>query len=292
MNSTAQTVAVYIVTWRRHQMLKRAIASVLAQTHGDLLLKIVNDDPDDAEVSRIIESFEDCRATLFTPVEKRGATQNFNLVFQEREAPFSALLEDDNWWEPTFLESQLAVLQRYQDAPVVVGNERIWKELPNDEWEDTGRIIWSFDDVRTHEVTLESLCGGAKLCNSSILVRTAGAAKLQTPDFIPVDVTEHYRERLLPETFPLNGQPLTNYAETIATARGTGRQWGLHQVALIASIFIALPTKASRKKLARSLWREVSSPTSPRATALVAAGFAFDEARALVYSAPPARADC
>lgn len=286
MGNSKQTVAVYVVTYRRHDMLKRSIGSVLQQTHKEIVLKVVNDDPADQEVARIVDEFGDPRAQLFTPLEKRGATKNFNLAFNERDAPFSALLEDDNWWEPTFLESQLAVLSRYPEAPIVVGNERIWKELPNDQWEDTGRTIWSFGDVRAHEVTLESLCGGAKLCNSSMLMRTARAAGLETPDFIPVDVTEHYRERLMPKTFPLNGKPLTNYAETIATARGKGRLWSLHQIALIGSIFIALPTKSGRAALARSLWRQVASPTSPRATTLVATGLAFVEAHALVFSAP------
>jgi hypothetical protein len=287
MSQADQTVAVYIVTYRRHDMLKRSIDSVLRQTHKNIVLNVVNDDPDDQDVGWIVDSFSDTRAKLFLPMEKRGATANFNLVFKECEAPFSALLEDDNWWEPTFLESQLAVLEQFPNAPIVVGNEHIWKELPNNQWESTGRTIWSFDDVRMHEVTLESLCGGAKLCNSSMLVRTAQAAKLQTPDFIPVDVTEHYRERLMPTMFPLNGAPLTNFAETITTARGTGRLWGLQQVALIASIFVALPTMVGRTALARSLWREVDSPMSPRATTLVGAGLAFTEARALVSSAPP-----
>ena len=171
---------------------------------------------------------------------------------------------------------------------MVVGNERIWKEHPGGVWQDTARTIWPFKEVRLHEITLESLCGSAKLCNSSMLVRTTGADRLMTPNFIPVDVTEHYRERLMPRMFPLNGEPLTNYAETIATARGNGRQWGLHQAALIGSVFAALPNAASRTALARSLWRSVNSPVSPRAATLVSVGLALEEARALVFTAPAA----
>jgi glycosyltransferase involved in cell wall biosynthesis len=269
-------------------MLKRAIKSVLAQTHAQLRLKVVNDDPTDQAVAQIVDAFRDPRATLFHPVQKRGATRSFNLVFQERDASFSALLEDDNWWEPTFLESQLRVLEDHPDSPIVVGNERIWKELPQDQWQDTGTTIWPFHDVRMHEMTLESLCGGSKLCNSSMLVRTSMAAQLLTPDFIPVDVTEHYRERLMPMRFPLNGEALTNYAETLSTARGGGDTWGRHQTALIGSVFIALGDQAKRKALARSLWRAAMSPLSPRATTLVFVGLAISEARALLGAAPPA----
>jgi glycosyltransferase involved in cell wall biosynthesis len=288
MNAARPTIAVYIVTYRRHQMLKRAIKSVLAQTHSQLCLRVVNDDPADEAVGEIVDSFHNPRVTLFHPVEKRGATRNFNLVFQERDAPFSALLEDDNWWEPTFLESQLRVLESHSDSPIVVGNERIWEELPQNQWQDTGRTIWPFQDVRTHEVTLESLCGGSTLCNSSMLVRTSMAAHLLTPDFIPADVTEHYRERLMPMRFPLNGEALTNYAKTLSSARRSDETWGRHQTALIGSIFIALGGRAKREALARSLWRGAVSPLSPRATTLVSVGLALSEARPLLGAAPTA----
>jgi glycosyltransferase involved in cell wall biosynthesis len=39
------SVTVIIVTWRRHEMLRRAIRSALDQTHRDLSILVVNDDP-------------------------------------------------------------------------------------------------------------------------------------------------------------------------------------------------------------------------------------------------------
>jgi glycosyltransferase involved in cell wall biosynthesis len=279
-------VAVYVVTYRRHHMLKRAIQSVLQQTHSNLVLHVVNDDPADQEVDSIVAECADPRAQIFRPVEKRGATCNFNLVFQEQMAAYSALLEDDNWWEPTFLERQLAVLDAYPGAPMVVGNERIWKELPGGVWQDTGKTIWPFRVVSLYRPTLEDLCGGAKLCNSSLLVRTARDVSLLTPENIPVDVTEHFRERLMPSAFPLNGEPLVNFAQTIGTARDQGRIWGLYQIALIGSAFVALADATARHRLAKALWRASDSPTSPRASTLVSTGIAISEARALISCAP------
>jgi glycosyltransferase involved in cell wall biosynthesis len=282
----AESVAVYVVTYRRPWMLRRAIRSVLEQTHRDIALYVVNDDPTDVETNGIVHEFDDPRVSLYQPVKKRGATCNFNLVFREQAADFSALLEDDNWWEPTFLERQLNILRAYPLAPIVVSNERIWKELPNDQWQDTGYVIWPFGDVRLFRPTLETLCTGATLRNSSLVVRTALPSPLLTPDDIPVDVTELFRERLIVTSFPLNGEPLVNYAKTLITARDDGRVWGRYQLALIGSTFKALVGEPARRKLARALWRSTTSPTSPRANTLVQTGLAIKEARALLALAP------
>jgi glycosyltransferase involved in cell wall biosynthesis len=279
-------VAVYIVTYRRHEMLRRSIASVLAQTHRNLTVKIINDDPADGAIPQIIESTNDLRVKLFQPQKRRGATANFNLVFQETAASYTALLEDDNWWEPNFLERQIGVLKAYPLAPLVVSNERIWKEMPGSDWKDTGRTIWPFRDVRMHEATLPGICGSTVVANSSMLVRSKHAAAFITPNDIPTDVTEHFRERLMPSRFPLNGEVLVNFAETMRTARGDGLRWGLYQIALIGSVFIALRDEQARRRLAQDLWRTLPSPTSPRATTLVATGLGIVEARELLLTAP------
>jgi len=266
-------------------MLRRSIESVLRQTHRNLTLQVVNDDPEDHAVEEIVASFADDRAAMYRPIRKRGATANFNLVYQQTEADFSALLEDDNWWEPRFLESQIEIMAQHPTAPVVVGNERVWKENPDGSWTDTGQTIWPFGDVRLHSATLASLCGSAVICNSSMLIRTDRSRTLLTPDTIPVDVTEHFRERLLPAEIPLNGAPLVNYAETLATARDSEKLWGQYQIVLIGSVFAAL-AHAQRRKLAQGLWREVTSASSPRAMTLIFAGIAVAEARELVRQAP------
>lgn len=280
------TVAVFVVTYRRHVMLRRALASVLAQSHRDIVVKVVNDDPEDGEVARIVAEQGDARVTLYQPLMKRGATRNFNLMFEEEGVPFVSLLEDDNWWEPTFLEEMLAALIG-SPHNLIVGNERIWRELPDGAWEDTGRTIFNFSEVRVSRLRIEDICGSARLCNSAMLVRVRVGHDLRTPDTIPVDVTEHFRERLLDKEALLMGRPLVNYAETLATARSTrGDQWGALQYILIGSVFAALREPSARAELAQRLWSECPSPTSPRAVSLVGAGLAIAEARALLVAAP------
>jgi hypothetical protein len=287
MTDTMPIVAVYLVTYRRHAMLRRSLASVLAQTHRNLRVHVVNDDPEDAEVGDIVAAAADPRAALFEPVVKRGAPGSFGLVFEETAADYTALLEDDNWLEPEFLESQVAVLELRPQAIAVVGNERIWREDPDGGWTDTGRTIRPFSDLREHRYSLESLCGSATYCNSSALIRVRRNDSMAVPSSIPVDVTEHFRDRTMLDTILLNGAPLTNYAETINTARDTtGQRWSHYQQVLTGSCFAALQSPKARKELARTLWQQIDRPTSPQAVGLVLAGLATPQARALLWQAP------
>lgn len=286
MQSSKQTVVVYLVTFRRHAMLRRALLSVVRQTHRDLRVRVVNDDPNDCAVQDIIEDVADDRVSLFEPLEKRGATINFNLMFSDGDADFVSLLEDDNWWEPGFLETMLAIFQSHPQAEICVGNERIWKEQVDGTWTDTGVTVWQHRNLHIHEHKLADLCGSSLLCNSAMLVRNVEASRFRTPDTIPVDVTEHFRERLFNGEFLLNGAVLVNYAETLSTARSSqDGTWGLYQPLLIGSTFAALAPQA-RKRFAAGLWSSTSGTTSPRAVTLVMTGIHVREARSLLWSAP------
>lgn len=284
--SSEPLIAVYLVTYRRHGMLRRSLKSALDQTYRNIVVRVVNDDPSDTLVNAIVEEAQDPRACLFKPLEKRGGTRNFNLMLREKEASYVSLLEDDNWWEPAFLDSMYGALQKHPEFPVVVGNELIWRELPGDQWKCTDQTIWSFRDIRPYIYTLESICGSAKICNSSMLFRLPDASGFLTPESIPVDVTEHFRERLLPTAILLNGAPLVNYAETLQTARKKGGEWSMFQYILVGSAFRALQDEPKRIRLAKSLWSECPSATCPRAVTLVSTGFAISEARPLIKYAP------
>jgi hypothetical protein len=281
-------IHVYLITYRRPLLLRRALDSILAQTYKKFLVKIINDDPDDLQVAEAISRVHDQRVSLFTPVRKRGATANFNIAFTDRTAPFVSVLEDDNWWEPEFLEVMHEALLRYPQARAAICNELIWKEMNDGSWLNTGGTIWNQEGVHLHDYSLEQIAGSAKICNSSMLLRTDTALRLETPRTIPVDVTEHFRERVLDGPVVLFGKPLVNYAETIQTARSVaGSKWGTFQCLLIGSIFIALNDVQKRTEFAKKLWDLCSSSTSPRAVTLVMTGLYIGEARPLLTLARP-----
>lgn len=79
--SDAPTVSVLIATFNRAEMLKRAIASILAQTYTDYEIIIVSDGSND-NTSEIVESFHDCRVHLIQHSENLGyaAARNTGLI--------------------------------------------------------------------------------------------------------------------------------------------------------------------------------------------------------------------
>ncbi len=238
----------------------------------------MNDDPSDSSVCRIIEVLNDQRIQLFKPVDHRGAAANFNLAFAECHCEFSAILEDDNWWEPEFLAAMLEALRLNPTCAMAVGNETIWREQADGQWLETGATVWpetkGFSEWST---PFDFACGSAKLCNSSMVFRTIHSSSWQTPDDIPVDVTEHFRERCVPQPVLLVHEPLVNYAETLATNRSVkGTTWSDYQCLLIGSCFYLL-TPALRHEYARSIWKKVGGNPSPRATLMLLAALAVPE---------------
>jgi Glycosyl transferase family 2 len=274
-------VAIYVVTYRRPHLLRRALGSLLTQTFGDWVAHVINDDPSDERVHSLIRDLDDPRISLFEPGKRRGGAANFNLAFQERACEFGSILEDDNWWEPGFLESMLAALRSQLEIEIACGNERIYREQPDGQWTDTGSIIWPDCQDAFYSTDIETACGSAKLCNSALLFRTRRSHAWRTPDDLPIDVTEHFRERVLPQPIRLVGAPLVNYGETMVTNRRTGGTlWADYQCLLIGSCFASTPPRL-REQLACRLWTAVTDRRSPRATGFLMTALAFPEARVL-----------
>ncbi len=249
-------VRIYVITYRRPHLLERALRSLLAQTHRDWIATVLNDDPADARVAALLGQLGDPRLTLEHPAVHRGGTGNFNYAFRAVAEPFASVLEDDNWWEPGFLAAMLDALARHPAVELACGNERIWRERAGNEWSDTGRTIWpATGGEELFGWQALDKCGGARLCNSSLVFLTAHATKWRTPADIPIEVTEHFRERAVPHPFLLVNAPLVNYAETLSTHRTQGTAiWGGYQTLLVGSVFTLAPAP-TRPALARALWQ-------------------------------------
>src|SRR5437763_1484594 len=103
-------VRVYVVTYRRPRLLERALRNLIQQTQPSWIAEVLNDDPQDAQVAQLIQSLGDSRINLSPQIRHRGATGNFNYAFQSVAEPYGSILEDDNWWEPQYLQTMLNAL--------------------------------------------------------------------------------------------------------------------------------------------------------------------------------------
>ena len=275
------TVRVNLITFRRAELLPRAVESLLRQTFTDWVCEIQNGDPADPFPARLLAELGDPRFTLYTPVHRTGPVEAFNLAHAPAVEPYQSILEDDNWWEPEFLEVMLAELGRQPAASLAWANMRVWRELPGNQWEDTATCVWSCAHwTEPHLFNWPQLLHFSDILysNGAMLLRSSAAADLIMPADMPRDMIEHTRERLMRYPILFVPRPLANFSLTRQTFRSTDYTgWGQSQALLGGSFLLTVPLTPAAE---RQLWAHRRS-LRPRSTgglffaAMLAGNFRF-----------------
>ena len=104
--------------------LRKAIESVLAQTEKRFQL-FIHDDASTMDVRAIVEPYiSDGRIAMVRSSMRLGIGGNWNAARRLGSADVVAYLFQDDWWEPTYLEEALKVLDLHQDIGMVVMGHR------------------------------------------------------------------------------------------------------------------------------------------------------------------------
>lgn len=120
-------ISVITSTYKRPQLLKRAIESVMAQTFTDWEMIIVNDDPD-FETKSVVESFNDKRLTYISMGSKYGCdTRPKNKGVKSSTGDYIAFLDDDSAYRPDHLQALYNELKK-GEADVVYGDRWIFDQ--------------------------------------------------------------------------------------------------------------------------------------------------------------------
>lgn len=102
-------VSIIIPTRSRPELLKRALTSVLSQTHRDWEAVVVVDGRDEA-TEALLEKVDDSRVRFVVNDTPRGGSEARNIGVRVARGEWIALLDDDDEWTPRRLERQLATL--------------------------------------------------------------------------------------------------------------------------------------------------------------------------------------
>jgi hypothetical protein len=263
---------VYLLTYRRQQLLPRALNSLLQQTFTDWVCELHNDDPTDFFPQQLVEQLGDRRITVINHAQNLGGTRSFNLAFQAIAEPYISLLEDDNWWEPTFLETMVTTMQRFPQVQVAWANMQIWQEAA-DSWINTGQTIWQRDLHDPPELLNwghPQQILGALHSNGTLVVRSTLADHYIVPEQTPLAATEPIRERAFPFPVLFIPQVHANFAVTRTTARSNHHvSWAQSQILLAGSYFKYV--SPSHEQL-RAVWKTArSKPAKSTATLFLAA---------------------
>lgn len=264
-------VRVFLCTYHRPHLLRRALSSLLAQTYTDWICEVHNDAPDD-DAPRVVLAdlaLGDSRF-LYCPHDRNwGAVSTFNHAYAGGPETFACLLEDDNWWEPNFLASAVHTLEQNPAASLAWVNMKQWQEQSDGTWFDAGRTIWSFATPPPAVIEFpapECYQAFDALHSQGAMVFRPAAFRVPTvPDSIPLAIIEVARERAATGPLLLLTTPLAHFALTLTTARDADPARWLQAKLLIAASFFT-HISCSADSLAR-LWA-LRRTQKPRDTGL------------------------
>lgn len=283
------TCRIYLTTYRRRQTLPRALNSLLAQTFTDWICEVHNDDPADRFPQQLVEQIGDPRIQIVNHPENWGATRSFNQIFQPVSEEFVSLLEDDNWWEPTFLETMIQAMQQFPTVQVSWSNMRHWQEMADGSWVDTGKTTWDVS-AASHPQLFEwghpRQLFTALHSNGAMLVRSQSADRYKTPDHTPFEGAEAIRERTF--HFPILFVPhvCANFAITRESSRSKDTvTWTRLQVLLAGSFLRHLPYTPSDLK---QIWQNARQKTPKSITTLFFTAFFCPDCLPILKGATPA----
>jgi len=119
-------VTAVIPTRNRPELLKRAIASVFAQTCDQIKIIVVVDGPDET-TNAYLRSIADERLHFISLSESVGGSEARNIGARNAQSEWIGFLDDDDEWLPTKIEKQLALASQASEPYPVISAQLIAK---------------------------------------------------------------------------------------------------------------------------------------------------------------------
>jgi glycosyltransferase involved in cell wall biosynthesis len=105
------SISIILPTYNRHDMIKNAIQSVIAQTVSDWELLVVDDGSTDA-TKEVVTAFAESDSRInYMYKENGGVSSARNSGIASAEGEYIAFIDSDDMWTPEKLEKQLAVFK-------------------------------------------------------------------------------------------------------------------------------------------------------------------------------------
>lgn len=144
------------------KFIKIAIESILNQTYIDFELVIINDGSTDRS-AEIINSYQDKRICFLENEGNKGIFYTRNRLFEEAKGKYIAILDCDDYAEPTRLEKQVHFLDKNEEFGLVGS----WITLIDEE--DTMKGAWQLEH-RPERISAKLLFSN-QFAQSSVMMR-------------------------------------------------------------------------------------------------------------------------
>ncbi|MCH9661357.1 MAG: glycosyltransferase family 2 protein [Bacteroidetes bacterium] len=121
-------ISVVIPLYNKEHFIAQTITSVLEQTYTQFELIVVNDGSTDGSAD-VISTIKSDKLKVVS-IENSGVSEARNVGVRLASSPWVALLDADDWWAPTYLESVVKAIKDYPDEHVfATGRSRVFKKL-------------------------------------------------------------------------------------------------------------------------------------------------------------------
>ena len=110
MSSSSPLVSVIITTYKRTDLLRRSLSSVLNQSYSNLQIIIVNDDPSIVYTSQQGGVWSDSRIQYINHSVNQGVSSARNSGLEVAIGEYICFLDDDDIWLPSKVDAQLSEL--------------------------------------------------------------------------------------------------------------------------------------------------------------------------------------
>ena len=118
-----QLVSAIITTHNRSGLLRRAIESVLSQTYKDIECIVVDDKSTD-DTKDVCAMYPSVKYIYIPPEESKGGNYARNKGIKASKGEYVAFLDDDDYWLPTKIEKQVALIEE-KDCELVFCGQKI-----------------------------------------------------------------------------------------------------------------------------------------------------------------------
>jgi hypothetical protein len=117
-------VSVGIPTFNRPDGLRRTLSCIAQQTYRHLEIVVSDNHSSDPRVAEVCREFgaRDARIRLHRQATNLGPTENFRFVLRQASGKYFMWAADDDSWEPRFIESLVALLERDPNVGVAFCN--------------------------------------------------------------------------------------------------------------------------------------------------------------------------
>lgn len=218
-------VEVRIPTYKRPEMLRRAIQSLVSQSHSNFTAFIF-DDSIDGEAEGIVSSFSDERLSYQKNEYNLGCAKSLDKSFSPRpfsDAKFLFVLEDDNVLLPTFIEENIACLE-LSGLGIVQRNQESWFHSKSGEYYPLGETTlegkWEGGVVSMLRVAAMLFCH-VPISNGGLFWRCDATSNLVVGDAVKDGAIQEFaRTSQVREDVYCAMKPLAKYTVMDSTTRG------------------------------------------------------------------------